>query len=66
MVDLNKDYGYDYCDVYKFMDVFCIMLKLFLCFVILVYEDVVYYLWQEGNLLDGFDFLKKDLKLDLE
>ncbi|MGC1507316.1 transglutaminase family protein [Ketobacter sp.] len=66
MADPNKDYGYDHRDAHKFMDALCTTLKLPSRFAIPAYEDAVYYLWQEGNLPDGFDPLKKDLKLDLE
>lgn len=66
LADPNHDYGFGPEDAQRFLHALCQSLGLSERFAMPAYEDVVYYLWQEGNLPDEFDPLKQNLKLDAE
>ena len=66
LADPNKDYAFGVDHAQQFITDLTHQLSLPSRFVIPAYEDVVYYLWQEGNLPEAFDPLNKDLKLDAE
>ncbi len=63
LADPNKDYGIDAGVAAEFMQTLCGQLQLPSDFALPAFEDVVYYLWQEGNLPAGLDPLRADLKL---
>lgn len=62
----NRDYGVDTAVARRFIDVLCDQLYLPTRFALPAYEDLVYYLWQEGSLPDNFDPTQPGLKLDAE
>jgi uncharacterized protein (DUF2126 family) len=66
LADINKDYGFGKNDALKFSDKLIQKLGLSSKYIVKTYEDVLYYLWSEGNIPPNIDPLKKDLKSSLE
>ncbi len=62
LADINRDYQFTHTDALNFSERLTQQLAIRKDYLVPGYEDVLYWLWQEGTVPDNLDPLKADLK----